>query len=532
MVPCSRMTGEMGVSSVGEPAPGRAVSQIEHTRPIHGVNRAALLHATVFTCAIAVIGIAASLDPRTFTHPIFLAWVAAIALVDLVPVPAWMTATVGMDLPLCVALAILYPAPVAGAIALVGAIDIRELKREIPLSRSLFNRAQIALATMTVGAVFHIWASSHSSAGVLVPAALAGIAAGYCVNIVLVTTAMSLDYGLAPRAVVTRLRIGDPVEFVLSYLALGLLGVLMVTLDRHLGLWSVGLVLVLVVAARQMFYRSKMLEETTAALRARERTMAQHAQRLEELLEKEQQATSELRELDRMRSEFIAVASHELRSPITGIIGSAKTLRRAGFSEDPVTRDEFVAAIERQAEHLGRLVENLFAANLLERGDVPASVGRVSVDDLCREVLERLGPRAQGVRLDVAEDLPWMVTDRDMVGRILTNLLENALKYSPEDATCEVTAGFEDGRIVFRVRDQGIGIDPRDLPRIFDSFYQADSSTVRRFGGAGLGLYVTKRLVEALGGDVSAASTLGEGSVFTVRLPVAPPAVASEPPTS
>jgi signal transduction histidine kinase len=125
-----------------------------------------------------------------------------------------------------------------------------------------------------------------------------------------------------------------------------------------------------------------------------------------------------------------------------------------------------------------------------------------------------------------------MVTDRDMVGRILTNLLDNALKYSPEDAPCGVAAGFDDGRIVFRVRDQGIGIDPRDLPRIFESFYQADSSTVRRFGGAGLGLYVTKRLVEHLGGDIAVASTPGEGSVFTVTLPVSPPAVAAAQPLS
>src|SRR5436190_13547434 len=243
---------------------------------------------------------------------------------------------------------------------MVGAFDPRELKGEIPVSRALFNRAQIGLSTMVVGLVFHQWATAHSPAPVLTAAALPALAAGYATNVSLVTAAMSLDFGVSPVAVVERLRVGGLAEFVGTYLGLGLLGAWLVLFYLRVGAWSIAIVLVPVLFARQMLYRSRILAETTQQLREREADLARQARRLEGLLEKEKQASAELRELNVMRNQFVAVASHELRTPLTTILGFAKTLRRPEFASDPKWRDEFLQSIERQSDRLLRMVENLF----------------------------------------------------------------------------------------------------------------------------------------------------------------------------
>ena len=477
----------------------------------------------VFVGVIGAIATQLARHPTTFADPAYLAWAAAIAFVDLLPVPVWGSATVGMDLPLCVAAAILYPAPVAGLIATVGAFDPRELRGHIPVSRALFNRAQIGLSTMIVGVVFHQWATPRSGAALVVLAALPALAAGYATNVTLVTAAMSLDFGLPPRAVAARLRVGGMAEFLGTYLGLGLLGALLVVFYMRVGPWSIVIVVVPVLFARQLLYRSRSLTETTERLKERERALAEQAERLEGLLEKERQATAELREVAKMRSEIIAVASHELRTPLTSILGFAKTLRQPEFASDPKWRDEFLGSIERQSDRLLRMVEDMFTLNVLENGRTLTTMGRVPLDDLCREVVEGLGTRGSRVRVRLEPDLPWLVTDRDLLGRVLMNLLDNALKYSPPESTCEIGARRAGESIELWVRDRGIGIPDGERERIFEPFYQVDSGSVRRFRGAGLGLGVVKGLVEHLGGTISVESTLGRGSTFTVALPIERP---------
>jgi signal transduction histidine kinase len=123
----------------------------------------------------------------------------------------------------------------------------------------------------------------------------------------------------------------------------------------------------------------------------------------------------------------------------------------------------------------------------------------------------------------VPDDIPVLHTDRQLLSRVITNLLDNALKYSPEGAACELTARADGGELVFSVRDNGIGIEPDQIERIFDRFYQVDSSSTRRFSGAGLGLSMVRDLVHHLGGTVTVHSVHGEGSTFTVRLPIHAP---------
>jgi signal transduction histidine kinase len=175
--------------------------------------------------------------------------------------------------------------------------------------------------------------------------------------------------------------------------------------------------------------------------------------------------------------------------------------------------------MERQSDRLLGLVENLLTTAKLESDELKISVGRLLFEDLVREVVQGMGKDAARVQVMVPDDLPVLHTDRQLLGRVLTNLLDNALKYSPESTPCEVGARADgEEHIVFWVRDHGIGIEPDQLGRIFDPFYQVDSSSTRRFPGAGLGLSMVGDLLRNLGGTIEVTSVPNEGSTFTVRL--------------
>ena len=176
--------------------------------------------------------------------------------------------------------------------------------------------------------------------------------------------------------------------------------------------------------------------------------------------------------------------------------------------------------MERQGNRLVGLVENLLTTSQLDSDQLSISIGRVLFEDLCRETVEGLGTDADRIVTSVPDDIPILHTDRQLLGRVLTNLLDNALKYSPEDEPCELGARADGDELVFWVRDRGIGIERDLVDRIFDRFYQVDSSSTRRFRGAGLGLSMVRDLVRHLGGTVSVESAPGEGSTFNVRLPM------------
>jgi signal transduction histidine kinase len=283
-----------------------------------------------------------------------------------------------------------------------------------------------------------------------------------------------------------------------------------------------------------MFYRTRALEEATAELSERERALqalsdelaernrqlAEQAVMLQQHLAKEQEAVAELRKLNRMKSEFVAMASHELRTPLTTIIGFAKTLRRHEFAENPSLRKEFLDAMERQGERLLRLVENLLTAAHLEDDRLSVTADRVLLADLLRGVLEGLGPVASRVRIDLSAGPLELQTDRQLLSRVVANLLDNAIKYSGDDAVCDLSTRLEGEEVVITVRDHGIGIPADEIDRIFEPFYQVDSSDTRTFAGVGLGLSLVQRVLGALGGSIEVVSRVGRGSTFVVRVPV------------
>ncbi len=450
-----------------------------------------------------------------------------IAGVDLIPIPAWQDIELSLSFPIMIGVALLLPPPVAGTIAILGSSDVHEFRGEVPALRSFWNRSQMALAVVAGSAMFHQLSNVLDPWWELVPAALAATVVAYAINAILVALHASLQYGLTVRQVLKKMHGTRPGEFLLSYIGLALFGVVIARFYVEEGAWSVVVFLAPLVFARQMYFRSRVLTDRLAEQNS---LLKDQAERLEGLLRKESATVDQLRELNRMKGEFVAVVSHELRTPITAMNGYAKTLRQPQFAEDPELRDEFLERIERQGDRLVGLVENLLTTSQLESDQLSISVGRVLFEDLCREAVEGLGTDSERVSVDVPDDIPVLHTDRQLLGRVMSNLLDNALKYSADDVKCEFGARARGSELVFWIRDHGIGMAPEELDRIFERFYQVDSSATRRFRGAGLGLSMVRDLVRHLGGSVQVESAPGEGSTFTVRLPLHAPATASEAP--
>jgi signal transduction histidine kinase len=467
-------------------------------------------------------------------------WVIAIATVDLMPVPAWGGMHLSLTFPIRLSLAILFPPAAAASAALVGSFDPRELKREIDPVTAMFNRCQIALSVLAESAtfgftaqhlihVFHIVPSDYTVSPwkqfidmatthwyVLVPSTLLAALAGYTVNTAIVALGARLSSHLSLREILTRMHGAAPLQFLLEHFGLGLSAAIIVQFYNSQR-WAVAVFLAALAFARQMYFQSRAL---TDRLAEQNQTLAEQAERLEHLLTQEQESVAELRELNKMKSDFVAVVSHELRTPLTAIIGFVKTLRRPEFADDAATRQEFLQAMERQGDRLLRLVENLLTVSRLENSTLSPALGRVSFQDLCREIVEGLGASSSRIRVKVPDGIPVLFTDRDLLGRVISNLLDNALKYSPDQTPCELGAVVEGTRLRFWIADQGIGIPGTELGRVFERFYQVDSSTTRAFRGTGLGLALVKDLLQQLGGTVEVESEHGVGSTFTVTLPL------------
>ena len=250
------------------------------------------------------------------------------------------------------------------------------------------------------------------------------------------------------------------------------------------------------------------------------RTLRRQNDQLGDLLAREQETVAELRELDRLKSDFAAAASHELRTPLTTIRGYAELLRERLGKAEPDVR-EAVDVIARQTTHLQRLVGNLLREARLEHGDPETVDEPTSVAVVLEEVRRGFPGAIDRIRLRIEPDLPSVALDPIALHEIAANLADNALKYSAPGSPVDVEAELDDGSLVIRVRDEGQGIPHGDLPRIFDRFTQIDGSSTRAHGGVGLGLHLVRELTRRAGGDVGVESVVGRGTTFTVRIPVA-----------
>lgn len=231
------------------------------------------------------------------------------------------------------------------------------------------------------------------------------------------------------------------------------------------------------------------------------------------------------KELNRMKDEFVAVVSHELRTPLTSIQGYIKTMLQLTEHLAEDQRRSFLEAADRQGDRLRRLIEQLLVVGRLEAHVEPLALTLVHLDRLAGQVVDELAPRAHGHAFEVriAEQLPPVRTDEGKVHQILSNLVENALKYAPPDTRVILHAEAGVNGVVIGVADEGPGIPGDAHERIFERFYQVDQSATRRVGGTGLGLYICRRMAETIGGRLWLARSNTGGSEFSLFIPTVPP---------
>jgi len=227
------------------------------------------------------------------------------------------------------------------------------------------------------------------------------------------------------------------------------------------------------------------------------------------------------RQIEDLRRDFVVNASHELKTPVTAIqtLGEAIAVTLA---DDPSRTASLVKRLNGESERLARLVGDLLD---LRRLEVAGPLERVPVDlaEVVRLVVAELLPRAEGrgigIDVDLPDSAPVAGVPADLEA-IVKNLVSNAVKYNRDDGTVRVTLRTQDAARVLRVEDTGIGMRQQDLPRVFERFYRVDTARSRETGGTGLGLSIVRHAVERHGGNVQVESSLGEGSAFTVTLPI------------
>lgn len=253
-----------------------------------------------------------------------------------------------------------------------------------------------------------------------------------------------------------------------------------------------------------------------------------------------QDANGQLRELDRLKSNFIATVSHELRTPLTSVIGYSEMLLEGMAGELVAEQRDYVKTILEKGESLLNLIGQVLDLSRIESGNVMILKAEIDPRELVKLALSDVVPQAKKRSIELvtsfADDLKPIVVDTDKIRRILVNLLGNAVKFTPENGKITVKATIEDGTPVggdrfdlfepernrflrIDVIDTGIGIPDDKIERIFDSFFQVDNSSTRQFGGTGLGLSIARNFAAAHRGTLSVTSSVGTGSTFTLRLP-------------
>jgi signal transduction histidine kinase len=245
---------------------------------------------------------------------------------------------------------------------------------------------------------------------------------------------------------------------------------------------------------------------------------------LQRRLDEQSAHTQALEALNQLQTEFVATASHELRTPVAAIRAYAEALLRPDI-QDPDLRQSCLEGIDRSSQRLARLARTLLDASRIQSGKVCIHAAPIDIDATVQAAILQAAPDERArINLRTAADLPAVLADPDRLEDVLANLLSNAVKFSPSDSEITIEAKADGGTVVISVRDHGSGIEPAELPKIFDRFYQVNRGSDRHAGGAGLGLFIARAYVEAMRGRLWVASTPGAGSTFSLALPVAPSA--------
>lgn len=229
-----------------------------------------------------------------------------------------------------------------------------------------------------------------------------------------------------------------------------------------------------------------------------------------------------LKEAEELKSTFVSIISHELKTPVAIIKGYAGTLRREDADWDPQTLRKGLRVIEEESDRLDILITNLLEASRIQTGGLRLDMVPLQITGLVNKLVEdfRTQTDQHDFEVDFPEELPPVVVDFERIRMVLSNLLANAIKYSPQGGTIRVGGWAQDNRAIIYVTDQGIGIPESEIPHIFERFYRVDNRLSRTAAGTGLGLYLCKAVVEAHGGEIWVRSKPGEGSTFYFSLPI------------
>jgi signal transduction histidine kinase len=241
-----------------------------------------------------------------------------------------------------------------------------------------------------------------------------------------------------------------------------------------------------------------------------------------------EESYARLKELDRLKSNFLATMSHELRTPLTSVIGYSEMMLEGLGGSLTAEQREYLGIIMEKGENLLQLITSILDISKIEAGRVRLVLSEVDAGQLMRDAVATVLPlaRKKGLRISCEPPkIPRIHADRDKLRQCLVNLCSNAVKFTPAGGTITVAAEPLAGeRVAIHVADSGIGISEEHIEKVFDVFYQVDGSSTREYGGAGLGLAIVKSFAEAHCGQVEVRSAMGAGSVFTLTLPVNPPA--------
>jgi two-component system phosphate regulon sensor histidine kinase PhoR len=232
---------------------------------------------------------------------------------------------------------------------------------------------------------------------------------------------------------------------------------------------------------------------------------------------------TQLRRLETMRRDFVANVSHEIKTPLTAIKGFVETLQQVNV-DDPAESQRFLGIIKKHVDRLSAIIEDLLSLARIEQQDdsLGIHVEPTNLGDVCKSALQIVRAKAseKNIRVVLNCDQQLMADcDPTLMEQAVVNLLDNAIKYSDHGKSIEVSARTENGDAVIEVRDEGIGIAKKHLPRLFERFYRVDKARSRNMGGTGLGLAIVKHIAQVHGGQVTIDSTLGQGSTFVIRLP-------------
>ncbi len=251
----------------------------------------------------------------------------------------------------------------------------------------------------------------------------------------------------------------------------------------------------------------------------------QVTERTHELAEKVEElarANTELQKLDQTRSEFVSLVSHQIRAPLTNMRGAAERMQTNCDVINPTCSRMFII-LQQQADRLDGLVRDVLSAARLEAGELVLHSEPISVLPVVQQVVEQTRARKtdRAFHLPLRPGLPLVLADRDRVAEVLSNLIDNADKYSPREQAIAIDVQADQTEVTIAVRDHGRGLLPADVDRVFDKFYRSDSSDAQAAYGYGLGLYVCRRLIETHGGRIWAENAVDGGAIFSFTLPVA-----------